>query len=867
MKKRILAAVLSAALSFGAQPFALAANDITGHWAQKYITYLNEEGVIYPSATTGNYTPGAKVTRAEFMRYINRAFHFTEKETISYSDVGQNEWYYETIQIAAKYGYIAGVGDNKMDPNGYVTREQAATIIGRLYKTAAADTVKPSQLTFTDKAKISDWSAGYIYDAVKKGYIVGYPDGTFLPKNTVSRAEVARILYSYLGNSLSKAGQNYTGANFRNDVENVTISEACTLSNAEIGGDLYITEGLGSNSVILSNVSVDGVLVISGGDVTLENVEAPSVVVGSSMNRLVEVTASGKTNIAETEIQSNASLTENALDVSAGGFNDLTLRGSNSTLTLDCAVWDLTMEDASTVSLAGDASVNSLAMKAGGTVTGTGSVGTANILANGASLSIQPGAYTLASGVTARINGKTVKSDTAVSLTPASLRWDRSGTSSEISYDFTFAVDPGTLDSVTLDGKVLSEGTDYRTLDKGFRLYRTFLSTIRDEGSYTLELTFNDGSKARLPLTITDSSKSTLTPTSANFDKYAGAAENADVEFTLAAASGVQLSGVKISGTTLTRGDQYTYNASTCKVIFKSSYLNTCGVGTLGITFSMSNSQTLSAQLTVKDSTPINALSASEMDFDANTASSDYEDLTVTLNAVDGAALKSILAVSSNKTLEQDWQYTVSSSGVVKISRSAIASLATDGRQYADLRFQMSKGVSPVLRVNFVTTYPVRISVQDGDGQPVRDATVTLKPDPSAEDSSTATQAQEKLTDSSGLAVFYAKKGSYVAEIQGSRFASASKSIRVSAGGQNAAFTVAIQENVSITVTDSMGAKVSGASVTLGSESKTTGADGTVSFTVPRGEYTLTVTASGYKTHTETYKVSNSIPKRVQMGR
>ena len=308
MKKRILAAVLSAALSFGAQPFALAANDITGHWAQKYITYLNEEGVIYPSATTGNYTPGAKVTRAEFMRYINRAFHFTEKETISYSDVGQNEWYYETIQIAAKYGYIAGVGDNKMDPNGFVTREQAATIIGRLYKTAAADTVKPSQLTFTDKAKISDWSAGYIYDAVKKGYIVGYPDGTFLPKNTVSRAEVARILYSYLGNSLSKAGQSYTGANFRNDVENVTISEACTLSDAEIGGDLYITEGLGSNSVILSNVSVDGVLVISGGDVTLENVEAPSVVVGSSMNRLVEVTASGKTNIAEAEIQSNASL-------------------------------------------------------------------------------------------------------------------------------------------------------------------------------------------------------------------------------------------------------------------------------------------------------------------------------------------------------------------------------------------------------------------------------------------------------------------------------------------------------------------------------------------------------------------------------
>ena len=68
MKKRILAAVFAASLAFGAQPFALAANDISGHWAEKYITYLNQEGVINPSATTGDYTPGAKVTRAEFMR-------------------------------------------------------------------------------------------------------------------------------------------------------------------------------------------------------------------------------------------------------------------------------------------------------------------------------------------------------------------------------------------------------------------------------------------------------------------------------------------------------------------------------------------------------------------------------------------------------------------------------------------------------------------------------------------------------------------------------------------------------------------------------------------------------------------------------
>ncbi len=52
------------------------------------------------SATTGKYEPERKVTRAEFMRYVNRAFHFTEQASISYSDVQSNSWYYDTVRIA-----------------------------------------------------------------------------------------------------------------------------------------------------------------------------------------------------------------------------------------------------------------------------------------------------------------------------------------------------------------------------------------------------------------------------------------------------------------------------------------------------------------------------------------------------------------------------------------------------------------------------------------------------------------------------------------------------------------------------------------------------------------------------------------------
>ena len=113
--KKVLSAVLTAALLVSTVPAAFAASDIDGHWAKSYITELHDNGIINPSASTGNYGPDDKVTRWEFMRYINRAFGFTEKADISFSDVNSSDIFYETVQIAVKQGYINGVGNKVSD--------------------------------------------------------------------------------------------------------------------------------------------------------------------------------------------------------------------------------------------------------------------------------------------------------------------------------------------------------------------------------------------------------------------------------------------------------------------------------------------------------------------------------------------------------------------------------------------------------------------------------------------------------------------------------------------------------------------------------------------------------------------------------
>ena len=64
MKKRLLSAFLCAAMLATMIPAAFA-SDLDGHWSKNFIEYLDDEGIINPSATTGKYEPERKVTRAD----------------------------------------------------------------------------------------------------------------------------------------------------------------------------------------------------------------------------------------------------------------------------------------------------------------------------------------------------------------------------------------------------------------------------------------------------------------------------------------------------------------------------------------------------------------------------------------------------------------------------------------------------------------------------------------------------------------------------------------------------------------------------------------------------------------------------------
>ena len=82
--KRTLSCLLLLAMLCISAPLASATDDITGHWAETYLREMSAHNII-KSTSSGSFTPGAVISRAEFMRYINRAFGFTEKASINFS--------------------------------------------------------------------------------------------------------------------------------------------------------------------------------------------------------------------------------------------------------------------------------------------------------------------------------------------------------------------------------------------------------------------------------------------------------------------------------------------------------------------------------------------------------------------------------------------------------------------------------------------------------------------------------------------------------------------------------------------------------------------------------------------------------------
>ncbi len=177
--------------------------DTSTHWAKDIIAYMNSKGVVNGSIDNGQlvYRPDNNVTRAEFAIMVS---NFKGYSTDNYQDVSLDifedadqipQWALSHIKAVYKNGIINGKDNNGklyFEPNVYITRAEAVTIISRILP----ELTEKKELTFTDTNEIPDWSQDAFKTLTAVGIINGYDDNSVKPQNNVTRAEAVTMFYN-----------------------------------------------------------------------------------------------------------------------------------------------------------------------------------------------------------------------------------------------------------------------------------------------------------------------------------------------------------------------------------------------------------------------------------------------------------------------------------------------------------------------------------------------------------------------------------------------------------------------------------------------------------------------------------------------
>lgn len=107
-------------------------------------------------------------------------------------DVAPGAWYYQAVEYVSREGLMAGVGASLFAPDLTTSRAMIVTILYRLEGTPQVDQASP----FTD-VEDSAWYAKAVTWANAQGIVTGYGGGHFGPEDTITREQMAAILYKY----------------------------------------------------------------------------------------------------------------------------------------------------------------------------------------------------------------------------------------------------------------------------------------------------------------------------------------------------------------------------------------------------------------------------------------------------------------------------------------------------------------------------------------------------------------------------------------------------------------------------------------------------------------------------------------------
>ncbi|SDW83575.1 S-layer homology domain-containing protein [Paenibacillus sp. PDC88] len=338
-----LLSISMALSSLGTVGAAQLGKDLEGHWAESQLQSWINQGNLNGYAD-GTVKPNQSISRAEFVSLINRSFGYSAQAPISFEDLSVSNWAYTDIAKAVEAGYVQGYEDNTFRPGTTVTRQEAAVMISKLLNVKSNDYNTLNQ--FSDRNSIAGWSKAAVASVVEREVMKGYPNDTFAPLRSLTRAEAIVLIDNAIANEKELNTITYDEAGTYGSDEEKTVIEGnviisvpdVTLVNTEIKGDLLFAEGIGAGDVTIKNVKVYGTTnVEGGGENSIHLVDSVLInIVVNKKDGTVRIVAEGSTSAQNVIVNSSVKLEEE--NASGVGFTDVELSRelpSNSTVVLN----------------------------------------------------------------------------------------------------------------------------------------------------------------------------------------------------------------------------------------------------------------------------------------------------------------------------------------------------------------------------------------------------------------------------------------------------------------------------------------------------------------------------------------------------
>ena len=170
-------------------------------WFFDTVKFASENGIMN-GVDNDKFAPGETLTRAMLVTILYRVDGSPEIEgTSKFEDVKGDEWYGNAVIWANQNGIVNGISDTQFAPSHPIKREQAAAIIYRYAKAKEFDVSvgeNTNILSYDDAFDIPEYAVEAFQYVVGAGIITGRTESTLAGAASLTRAEAATIISRFI---------------------------------------------------------------------------------------------------------------------------------------------------------------------------------------------------------------------------------------------------------------------------------------------------------------------------------------------------------------------------------------------------------------------------------------------------------------------------------------------------------------------------------------------------------------------------------------------------------------------------------------------------------------------------------------------